>query len=228
MHHDFELVSHPLCPYVQRAAITLAEKGIAFRRTDIDLADKPDWFRAISPLGKVPLLRLGGADVLFESSAICEFLDEIAGPRLHPADPVTRARHRAWMEVASSALSDLAGLYSAPDEDACRARLDSIGGKFAQVDAALHPGGPYFAGTGFSLVDAAFAPVFRYFDLLDPILPSRPLAGLERVKAWRRALSLRPSVTGAVAADYPARLRAFLRDRKSWLSLRLPATAYQA
>ena len=50
------LVSHALCPYVQRAAIVLAEKGVAFERRDVDLADKPDWFRAVSPLGKTPVL----------------------------------------------------------------------------------------------------------------------------------------------------------------------------
>ncbi|TGU31135.1 glutathione S-transferase family protein, partial [bacterium M00.F.Ca.ET.152.01.1.1] len=52
------LVSHHLCPYVQRAAIALAEKAVPFERVNVDLADKPDWFRAISPLGKVPLLRV--------------------------------------------------------------------------------------------------------------------------------------------------------------------------
>ena len=51
----YELVSHALCPYVQRAAIALAEKNLPYRRRDIDLARRPDWFRAISPLGKVPL-----------------------------------------------------------------------------------------------------------------------------------------------------------------------------
>ena len=49
------LVSHQLCPYVQRVAIALAEKAVPFGRVWIDLADKPDWFKAISPLGKVPL-----------------------------------------------------------------------------------------------------------------------------------------------------------------------------
>jgi glutathione S-transferase len=52
----YELVSHHLCPYVQRAAIVLTEKGVSFKRTLIDLDNKPDWFKAISPLGKVPLL----------------------------------------------------------------------------------------------------------------------------------------------------------------------------
>ena len=47
------LISHPLCPYVQRAVIALAEKGVAFERIDVDLANKPDWFKALSPLGAV-------------------------------------------------------------------------------------------------------------------------------------------------------------------------------
>ena len=39
-----KLISHKLCPYVQRAVIALTEKGVAFERIDIDLANKPDWF----------------------------------------------------------------------------------------------------------------------------------------------------------------------------------------
>ena len=56
------LVSHLLCPYVQRAAIALREKDVPFERVVIDLANKPDWFVAISPLGKVPLLRVPRPD----------------------------------------------------------------------------------------------------------------------------------------------------------------------
>ena len=77
------LVSHVLCPYVQRAAIVLAEKGIPFERRDIDLANKPDWFLKISPLGKTPVLLVGGESI-FESSVICEYLEETGLPRLHP------------------------------------------------------------------------------------------------------------------------------------------------
>jgi glutathione S-transferase len=74
------LVSHYLCPYVQRASIVLSEKGVAFERHYIDLAAKPDWFLRISPLGKVPLLAVpqAGLDdaILFESAVICEYLEE--------------------------------------------------------------------------------------------------------------------------------------------------------
>ncbi|TIV94175.1 MAG: glutathione S-transferase family protein, partial [Mesorhizobium sp.] len=92
------LVSHHLCPYVQRAAIALAEKGVPLERVNVDLADKPEWFRAISPLGKVPLLRVRhghSEEVIFESAVILEFLEETEANPLHPADPLARARHRA-------------------------------------------------------------------------------------------------------------------------------------
>jgi hypothetical protein len=49
--------------------------GVPFERIDIDLANKPDWFLKISPLGKVPVLRVTtdkGETTLFESNVICE------------------------------------------------------------------------------------------------------------------------------------------------------------
>ena len=62
---SFTLISHPLCPYVQRAAIVLAEKEIHFEREDIDLANKPDWFLKLSPFGKTPVLLVDG-EAIFE------------------------------------------------------------------------------------------------------------------------------------------------------------------
>ena len=87
------LISHELCPFVQRAAIALTEKGVAFERINVDLANKPDWFLAISPLGKVPLLKVGDA-VIFESAVILEYLEETQPSPLHPADALQRAEHR--------------------------------------------------------------------------------------------------------------------------------------
>ena len=215
------LVSHHLCPYVQRAAIALTEKGIAFERRYVDLADKPDWFRAISPLGKVPLLIVpqpdGSEAVLFESNVICEYIEETqGGPALHPADALTRARHRGWMEFGSATLSDLWGFETAKDEATYEAKRLALKAKFATLEAALGKG-PYFAGTGFSLVDAVFAPVFRYFEVFDAVTPTGVFDGLPRVNAWRTALAARPSVQSAVGADYAERLRVFLQRHEAHL-----------
>ena len=114
-----KLISHKLCPYVQRAVIALNEKGVPFERIDIDLANKPDWFLKLSPLGKVPVLVVTtgqGEVALFESNVICEYIEETQGGiTLHPSDALKRAEHRAWMEFGSAILGDLWGLETTTD-----------------------------------------------------------------------------------------------------------------
>jgi glutathione S-transferase len=214
------LVSHALCPYVQRAAIVLAEKGVAFERRVVDLANKPDWFLAISPLGKTPVLLVGDVPI-FESAVICEYLDDTLAPRLHPADPLLRARHRSWMEFGSAVLNGIAALYGAPDATALRSRRDDLAARFAQLEAALSDG-PLFAGAAFSIVDAVFAPVFRYFDVFESFADLALFAQTPRLRAWRAALAQRPSVRDAVTPDYDVRLTSFLRQRGSALTALMP------
>jgi glutathione S-transferase len=209
---ELHLISHALCPYVQRAVIALEEQGLAYRRTDIDLAAKPDWFLALSPLGKTPVLSVDGT-ALFESAAIVDFLDEIGPHPMHPADPLDRARHRAWIEVASVILAGIAGLYNAPTGVVFEAKQSELRLRFERVEAELG-GGPWFAGKRFSLVDAAFAPVFRYFDAFDRLGIGGVLEGMPKIGAWREALEARPSVLRAVTPDYPERLMAFLARRE--------------
>ncbi|HSV35281.1 MAG TPA: glutathione S-transferase family protein, partial [Ramlibacter sp.] len=136
MNAELTLISHPLCPYVQRAAIVLAEKNAAFTRRYVDLAAKPDWFLAISPLGKTPVL-LAQDEPLFESAVICEYLDETIAPKLHPEGALERARHRGWMEFGSAVLNTIAGFYGAPDARTLQARRAELHARFAQIENAL-------------------------------------------------------------------------------------------
>lgn len=212
----FMLVSHALCPYVQRASIALAEKGVAFDRVTIDPARPPAWFAAISPFGKVPLLKVGESAVLFESSVICEYLEDTLPHPLHPADALERARHRAWMELGSAILADIWGLETAKDAATTANKAADLAARFAWVEDSLGAG-PYFAGDRFSLVDAVFGPVFRYFDVFDAIADFGIFAATPKVRAWRAALAARPSVRDAVAADYGERLRAFLAAQDAHL-----------
>lgn len=221
--HALVLVSHHLCPYVQRAAIALREKGIAFRRTYVDLSDKPQWFRAISPLGKVPLLRVNQDAVLFESAAILEYLEDTAAPALHPSDALRRAQHRAWIEFGSTVLNDIWGFYTAPDGATLQAQADTLRQKFQRLEDALHAAGPWFDGAGFSLVDAVFAPVFRYWEAFDRIGDFHVFGGLPRVQRWRAALAARASVQDAVTPDYAQRLLRFIVARRGELGRRAAA-----
>jgi glutathione S-transferase len=203
------LVSFDLCPYVQRAVIALAEKGIPFNRVNVDLSNKPDWFTAISPLGKVPLLKMGN-DVIFESSVIVEYIEDTTPNPLHPADPLMRARHRAWMEFGSSVLSDIWVVETTKDRTTLDQKAQALHAKFTRIEDQLDTG-PYFAGAQFSIVDAVFAPAFRYFDVFDQIADLGVFTGLAKVTAWRTALASRLSVVTAVRPDYADLLRAFLR-----------------
>jgi glutathione S-transferase len=211
-----KLISHKLCPYVQRAVIALTEKGVAFERVDIDLANKPDWFLGISPLGKTPVLLVGDVPI-FESAVILEYLEETQPRPLHPADALARAEHRGWIEFGSTVLNDIAGFYAAPDQATFRAKTAQLEQRFARLEARVNAS-PWFDGENFSLVDAVFGPVFRYFDVFDEIAEFGILAGKPNLARWRKSLAARPSVRGAVGADYPALLRDFIDRRNSWLS----------
>jgi glutathione S-transferase len=218
------LVSHALCPYVQRAAIVLAEKGASFERRDVDLTHKPAWFLAVSPLGRTPVLLVGdGADAvpIFESAVICEYLDDTLTPRLHPADALDRARHRAWMEFGSATLNSIAGFYAAAEDTTLERKRGELRGRFEQLEAQLQTrqySGFFFAGERFCMVDAVFAPVFRYFDSFERIANFHFFDELPGVQDWRARLADRQSVRHAVAADYPQLLLQFLRTRGSALS----------
>jgi glutathione S-transferase len=209
------LVSHDLCPYVQRAAIALAEKGVPFERVDIDLANKPDWFLELSPLGKVPLLRVGD-DVIFESAVILEYLEETQPDPLLPAAPLARARHRAMIEFGSAVLNDIWVLETTPSREMFTARAAELEKKFARLESEVE--GPWFAGERFGLVDAVFGPVFRYFDLFDRVLDHGVLADKPKIAAWRAVLAARPSVRDAVVADYPERLARFVARQNGYLA----------
>jgi glutathione S-transferase len=204
---------------VQRAATVLAEKGVPLERRDIDLANKPAWFLGVSPLGKTPVLLVDGAPI-FESAVICEYLEDTALPHLHPQEALQRAQHRAWMEFGSALLNAIGAFYNAPDEPALQARAADIRARLGQVEAALGDG-PYFAGDAFGMVDAAFAPAFRYFDSFDRIGDFGFWNGVPKAQRWREALAVRPSVAAAVLPAYAQGLRSFLRARGSALSRRI-------
>ena len=184
--------------------------------------NKPDWFRAISPLGKTPVLLVGDTPI-FESAVICEYLDDTLQPRLHPADALQRARHRAWMEFGSAVLNGIAAFYGARDEaDAAGAArragaaLRDARGRAADAEA----GRGSTARASRSSMQCS-GPVFRYFDSFERIGDFGFFEATPKLRAWRARLAQRPSVRDAVAPDYDARLMQFLRQRGSALSARI-------
>lgn len=208
------LISHHLCPYVQRAAIALHEGGVPFERRNIDLANKPDWFLKLSPLGKVPILVVNDDVVLFESSVIAQYVDENTGSTLLSSDTLEKYSQLAWLEFASQVIAGIGRMYSADTRSAVDNARTNLESKFRRLEQSLHDG-PWFANEHFTLVDAAFAPAFRYFDIIEDLSGFEFFARTPKVARWRSALSERPSVISAVSEDYSERLLEFLADRDS-------------
>lgn len=205
---NLTLISHPGCPYVQRVAIVLAEKGIPHVRTDVDLGCKPDWFLQASPMGKIPVLLIEGQPI-FESAVICEYLEEAFEPPLHPRDPLHRAQHRAWMAFGTELLESVGAFYKATDAATMEVARARVTARLASMEGVL-ASGPFFAGERFSMVDAVFAPVFRYFEAFAQMGESHFLDALPKVTRWGIALLARESVQAAVAPEFIPGLVAYL------------------
>lgn len=214
------LVSFKTCPWVQRAAIVLREKHVAFEFRHIDPDNRPDWFVAISPHRKVPVLRVDEKISLFESGAITEYLDDTLAPRLHPEDPVERAVNRAWTDyVPTFAAGVTAAAYAGTRADYDKA-VAGIPAVFARLERALQSrgSGPFFNGAGYALVDAAYAPFLQRYSFLDRVRPIGHLETFPRLKAWAEALMARPSTHSFPAEEFEALYRGNLKRRNSWLS----------
>jgi glutathione S-transferase len=182
-----KLISFKLCPFVQKAVLTLLEKGIDYDIEYIDLLNPPAWFKEISPLGKVPVVVIG-EQVLFESSVIVEYLDEVYGEPLHPADPLQKAQNRSWMEFGNECLMNGYQIVTAADEAAFNEASDALLSKLDQLEKNL-PQSKFFNGDKPSLVDLSFAPLFQRIGFIDHIVPGVvDSARHPKVTAWGQSL----------------------------------------
>jgi len=222
---QYRLVSFKSCPRVQRVAIVLREKKIDFEFQHIESDNRPDWFRAISPHNKVPVLCLDDRVSLFESGAIAEYLDETISPRLHPEDPVERAINRAWIEYMPT-FADLASAHAYADSEAdFNKAAAQVPIPFEKLEKALERqggerqgGGPFFNGTRYSLVDAAYAPFLQRHLFLERIRKLGHIEKFSRVKAWAEAVAERPSTHSFPPAEYEAMYRDAVKRRNKWIS----------
>jgi glutathione S-transferase len=214
------LVSFKTCPWVQRAAIVLREKGVPFEFRHIERDNRPDWFLAMSPHKKVPVLRIDDKESLFESNAVAEYLDETIAPRLHPEDPLLRAINRAWTDYVPTFASTVTATGYAADEAAYNAAAEKIPQAFGQIERALEKqgAGPFFNGARYSLLDAAYAPFLQRYVFLDRVKPLGVIEKFPRLKAWTDTLLKRPSTHSFPEAEFEALYRANLRRRKVWAS----------
>ena len=195
-------------------------KGVEFEVTYVNLRDKPDWFLEISPHGKVPVLKVDD-EILFESNAIAEFLDETVEPRLHPADPIKRARNRAWTDFVPSFSAALNKIGYAKTREAMAEGLADAPKALSRLEMALAAergnDGPYFNGDKLCLVDAAYAPFLQRFAIAEKVLRTGLLKDFPLVQAWSDTLLADDTVTGAVPDNFPQEFEGNHRRRETYL-----------
>jgi glutathione S-transferase len=224
------LVSFKTCPWVQRAAIVLREKKVDFEFRHIEPDHRPDWFIAISPHRKVPVLRIDESISLFESNAIAEYLDETVPPRLHPEDPVERAVNRAWTDYVPTFATTVTGAAYADTEAGYDSAVAEIPVPFERLERALERqgSGPFFNGSRYTLVDAAYAPFLQRYFFLDRVKRIGHIEKFPRLKAWAEALIARPSTHSFPPDEFEALYRRNLKLRNKWLSQFVDAVAVAA
>jgi len=215
------LISFKTCPFVQRAIITLKHKNIDFDITYIDLAEPPDWFLELSPLQKVPVLKVDD-EVLFESAVINEYLDEITGGDLQPRDPLARAKNRAWVEFASNMLGNLYMMKMSKDEERYLRYRKQLEDQLQRVEKRLGDG-PWFNGDEFSLADTAFAPLFRQNSVAQNRLSVIDAATTPKVAAWAERLLALPEVRDSVVDEFEDLYIASLQKNESYSLVQLAA-----
>jgi glutathione S-transferase len=178
------LYNAPRCPYVARVRIVLAEKGIEFEAVEIDLSDRPDWFYAKNPVGRVPVIEEDGW-ILPESAVIMEFLEErYPEPALLPADPADRAAARLLIFRDGDLTSPYYALRR--EEEGARERYDEALGRFE----ALLGEQPCLTGAEYGLADIALVPWFlRARDMLGV-----ELDGFPALEDWLARLEERPAI----------------------------------
>ncbi|TRM59564.1 thioredoxin-like protein [Schizophyllum amplum] len=166
------LYTAKICPYAQRAEIALAETGLPFKRVEIDLKNKPEWYPKVNPRLQVPAITYGGADhppeapspdseKIAESLVLVDFFNDLAPNHpLLPTDPVLRAKARYFVEAVGSRFNP-AWFGACARGESC----DKIFEAIESLQALLPATGKYAVGDEFTIADVAAVPFFARMEV---------------------------------------------------------------
>ena len=209
------LISFKICPFVQRSVILLKEKNVEYDIEFIDVYDPPEWFLKLSPTGKVPIMEIDGT-VLFESAVINEYIDEVYPPSLHPADPLTKAQNRAWMEYTSPLYMGTFNLMMAKTQEDAETAQKELNSTLSGLEKAKQ-NNPWFNGTTFSLMDISAAPFFVRAAFFKTYCELDLLADFPHLQEWSDRLLARQSVIDSKVEGFDQMLLARMDSNESYI-----------
>jgi glutathione S-transferase len=193
-----KLFDYRPCPWARKTRIALLEKGLQWETTWLDLPSgenkKPEYL-AVNPVGKVPAL-IDGSVIVHDSTIINEYLeDKYPQSSLLPADPIMKARARAFEDYSDTYLapsnSKVVQELRKPENERDRAKIEAGEGEllnhFAFLERELK-GRQFFVGT-FSLADVSFIPHFSNYERVGCSIPG----DFPNLKAWWERVKARSS-----------------------------------
>jgi glutathione S-transferase len=193
-----KLYGNPHSTCTRKVLTTLAETNTPYEFVAVDFAKgehKAPAHLAHQPFGQVPALEDNGFE-MFESRAMCRYINEKVGGNLVPESIEGRARMEQWMSVETSNVTPpiMKFVYHhifkrEQPADVLEAATKSLDAAFTILDAHLAKH-PYFAGDTFSLADICYMP---YFEYAMPTPVKAQLANYPHLAAWWGKVSERPS-----------------------------------
>lgn len=210
-----KLISFNLCPFVQRSVVLLEEKGIDYDIDFIDVYNPPAWFLEISPTGKVPVLQVDG-EVLFESTVIGEYLEEVYDPKLHPSNALIKAKNRAWMEYTSSLYGGTFNLMMAKDKASVDKHIEAMRNTQKSLND-VKQNSPWFNGNDFAMIDIFAAPYFIRAEFFKKHFDVDLLEGYTNLQDWSESVLARESVQKSKVEGFDQIMLDRMAENKSYL-----------
>jgi glutathione S-transferase len=203
---DIKLLGLSISVYTRIARIALEEKGIDYELEEVDIfadAGPPADYLALNPFATIPCM-LHGDFVLYETSAITHYIDEITPTvSLQPSMPIERARMNqiigmldsycyrpmVWDVYVQRIVVPVGG--GEADEACIAAALSGIRSALKQLDQWRGEGG-FLVGQALSLADLHLYPMLSYF--IETPEGNAMLDTFPQLRQWMRQMQLRHSV----------------------------------
>ena len=201
-----KLIGSIASPYVRKVRVVMAEKKLDFEFVSEDVWSAQTTIGESNPLGKVPCLVMEGAEALFDSRVIVEYLDTLSPVgKLIPASGRERSEVKTWEALAdglldAAILARLEATWGGRTEaQRSQAWIDRQLGKIDASLVAMSRGlgeKPYCSGIHLSLADIAVGCAVGYLDFRFPDIQWRTT--YPNLVRLHDKLMLRPSFAGTV------------------------------
>src|SRR3954471_15087325 len=201
-----KIFGHPMSTCTRKVLMTLAETNTPYELQVIDFTTgehkKPPHL-AHQPFGQLPAMQDGDFE-LYESRAMCRYINEKVGGALVPHDMKDRAKVEQWVSIETSNFTPAAMkfiyqyVFQRPQTaETIATATDQLNAALTVMDKALATQ-PYLVGESLTLADVCFMPYFEYAMKT----PAKDIVGkYANVSKWWDLVSAKPTWKKAIGAS---------------------------